>query len=28
MSTRVTAPVPVPALTPIRIGRTVFELRP
>ena len=26
--TRVTAPVPVPALTPIRIGRTVFELRP
>ena len=26
--TRVTAPMPVPALTPIRIGRTVFELRP
>jgi pSer/pThr/pTyr-binding forkhead associated (FHA) protein len=26
--TRVTAPVPVPAQTPIRIGRTVFELRP
>ncbi len=26
--TRVSTPVPVPALTPIRIGRTVFELRP
>ena len=26
--TRVTAPMPVPALSPIRIGRTVFELRP
>ena len=26
--TRVTSPLPVPALTPIRIGRTVFELRP
>ncbi len=25
--TRVSTPVPVPALTPIRIGRTVFELR-
>lgn len=26
--TRVSTPVPIPALTPIRIGRTVFELRP
>jgi Inner membrane component of T3SS, cytoplasmic domain len=26
--TRVSTPVPVPAMTPIRIGRTVFELRP
>jgi pSer/pThr/pTyr-binding forkhead associated (FHA) protein len=26
--TRVSTPVPVPGLTPIRIGRTVFELRP
>ena len=26
--TRVSTPVPVPVLTPIRIGRTVFELRP
>ena len=26
--TRVTTAVPVPPLTPIRIGRTVFELRP
>lgn len=26
--TRVSTPVPVPASTPIRIGRTVFELRP
>jgi hypothetical protein len=26
--TRVSTPVPVPVMTPIRIGRTVFELRP
>lgn len=26
--TRVSTPVPIPAGTPIRIGRTVFELRP
>lgn len=26
--TRVSTPVPVPPLSPIRIGRTVFELRP
>jgi pSer/pThr/pTyr-binding forkhead associated (FHA) protein len=26
--TRVSTPVPVPAMAPIRIGRTVFELRP